>query len=596
MCILGSGEPGPWTVAHRDAAAETGLGAVARTLNRTASLGRGMKPGVAIPLVLGLVVVASNLGVGLVGAAPGAGHPVEAVAQQAPADPETDGIGWENGYWFNESISVDQRDGLDDAEREAVVSRAMARVEVLRGLEFNRSVPVEVITREELRERRAGLVNESVPVNDSLHQNVKFEAVFFFGEDTDAIERLRSELAGGAIAQYNRETERIVIGTSNTDSPRIDELTLAHELIHAVQDQHNLTANLSRPLTEDAQNAQLGITEGDPQFVSYLYRERCGAEWSCVEPVEGPPGGSSDRHVGLALLQLVPYSDGPVFVQHVYEAAGWAGVDAVYSNPPASSEQVIHPDRYPDDRPVNVTVEDRSTRTWYVPELNASIDHATFGEAGLFLMLWYPSFETRSDLIVPVNIFNQPAPDLYDYADPATTGWAGDKLLPYVTNTSTRTNETGYVWKTEWDSTNDAAEFHAAYQDLLTYHDASVWGPRTWVIEDGPFADAFYLDRSGRQVTVVNAPTVTDLKAIKTDIVVERVVRTDGSYRTVTLSRTPDPGPVEGGPPGTAPPDAATPDPSVDPPTTTPGQPGLGFGLVAALIALALIAVRRYRR
>ncbi|MFC7135716.1 hypothetical protein ACFQRB_02125 [Halobaculum litoreum] len=84
--------------------------------------------------------------------APTAG-PAAADDWQYPDDPPSDRLGWEAGYWYNESIDVNQSDGLDAAEREAFVARTMARVERVRGLEFRESVPVEVISRAEYRER-----------------------------------------------------------------------------------------------------------------------------------------------------------------------------------------------------------------------------------------------------------------------------------------------------------------------------------------------------------------------------------------------------------------------------------------------------------
>ncbi|HKL30417.1 MAG TPA: hypothetical protein VJ898_14260, partial [Natrialbaceae archaeon] len=58
----------------------------------------------------------------------------------APPDPDEDVIGWENGYWYDESIDVDQSDGLSDAELDRFVARTMARVERIRGLEFRENV------------------------------------------------------------------------------------------------------------------------------------------------------------------------------------------------------------------------------------------------------------------------------------------------------------------------------------------------------------------------------------------------------------------------------------------------------------------------
>jgi hypothetical protein len=108
-------------------------------------------------LVAGVLVVALLLA----GAAPGlvsgnagtASAPAADASATAPPDPESDVVGWEAGYWYNESIDVDQSDGLSDAELEAYVARAMARVEHLREKEFQSEVPVSVQSRESFRNR-----------------------------------------------------------------------------------------------------------------------------------------------------------------------------------------------------------------------------------------------------------------------------------------------------------------------------------------------------------------------------------------------------------------------------------------------------------
>ncbi|WP_237560395.1 hypothetical protein [Halolamina rubra] len=73
-------------------------------------------------------------------------------APAAPSPtPGEDRLGWEDGYAATDSVAVDASDGLNESELDAVVARTMARVELIRGLEFEETVPVEVISREEFR-------------------------------------------------------------------------------------------------------------------------------------------------------------------------------------------------------------------------------------------------------------------------------------------------------------------------------------------------------------------------------------------------------------------------------------------------------------
>jgi hypothetical protein len=445
----------------------------------------------------------------------------------SPTDPQADVLGWEDGYWYNETLSVDQSDGLNDSELDAVVSRSMARVEYVRGLEFDERVPVEVISRTEhqnrTNERFAG-----VSTNGSIHQNVKFEATFLVGESDSATSQQEANRGSSVLGYYSPREDEIVIVSENTESPQIDEVTLSQELFHALQE-HRFNVSEYEANTEETHNARAGIIEGDANYVDHLYEEEFGD--SLVRDTTSSTGGGSDGdgpHVGMLALQLQPYSDGPVFVQELYEEGGWEAVDAVYDAPPQSTEQTIHTEKYRTDEPTEVTVEDRSTDNWTVPDLgNGSIDYAQFGEAGMYVMLWYSNYDAAvsdepvsQDLIAPNNFLeprDEPGIDQYNYNHPYTAGWDGEKLYPYMQNDSAETGETGYVWKSVWDSEAEAEEFVTGYRALLDHHGAEAVAdrPNTYRIDEGEFADAFYVEQTGDEVVIVNAPTVEELSAVR---------------------------------------------------------------------------------
>lgn len=436
-----------------------------------------------------------------------------------PPDPETDRLGWENGYWHNETLAVDPDDGLDRAELEAVVGRAQARVEAIRHLEFEVSVHVRIIDREKWRNRTTG--GSGATVNQRLHQDVKLEALFFVGEQESAISQQEENRATGVMGYYVPGSHNITIVSDGGDTLEMNEVTLAQELFHAVQEQHFEVSTWNYD-TEEERNAALGIIEGDGNYVDYLYEQTYAG--SLVMPVQsgGGGGGGGDRHIGLFALRYQPYSDGPSFVRDIREASGWAGVNAVYENPPESSSQTIHPARYPTNLSTEVHIEDRSTAEWWVPDQGkGNVDYAEFGEAGLYAMLWYPSFARTSEtgsvtnVVIPYRHFfrTEGELDAYNYSHPVTTGWRGDKLLPYRRENSAATHETGYVWRIEWATATDAREFRRAYLELLRHHGATAvdGSEARYRIRTGPFADAFSVTREGATVTIVNAPTIGDL-------------------------------------------------------------------------------------
>jgi hypothetical protein len=445
-----------------------------------------------------------------------------------PPDPAEDRLGWENGYWYNETIDVDRSDGLNDSELDKVVARSMARVEHIRKLEFEEDVPVEIISREEYRSGGSGYTPSTA---DRLHQNTKWEAMFMVNESTDAIATQQSNRGATVGGFYSPTEDRIVIVSENTSSPKLDEITLSQELFHALQDQKWNLLNYYGDTTE-ANNAYNGIIEGDGNYVDYLYEQRCEAEWDCLLPPESGGGGGGDINFGLYFVAFQPYSNGPAFVQQLYQEGGWEAVNEVYENPPASSEQVIHPDKYPSDQPSEVTVDHSPSNGWEVLDMGqGSIDYAVFGEAGIASMIYYPTFEATQNsgaltaVTVPYRSFfnlddqgNIADINPYTYDFEASSGWDGDKLYPYVNDSSAATNETGYVWKLKWDSTADAQEFVSAYETILKHHEAErVDGhPGTWRIAEGnEFADAFYVVQDGDTVVIVNAPSVDALDDVR---------------------------------------------------------------------------------
>jgi hypothetical protein len=408
------------------------------------------------------------------------------------ADPPEDRLGWEAGYWYDESLDVNATDGLNGSERRAVVARTMARVERLRDLEFASRVPVVV------RSRSAYLANESV--NATAWDDQVWEAMLLVGENR-SVETVFESLYGASVRGSYVPSEGRVVLVSESATPTVDRRTLAHELVHALQDQQ-FGLNATTP-TRDAALGKQGLIEGDAGYVERLYAERCAEVWSCLpRPTEGA-GGSLEGNMGVYVATYHPYSDGPAFVHRLRERGGWAAVNAAYDRPPESSAQVIHPGRYPDRDPPRVRVSDRSDATW--ERFDRRPAGETVGEATVFALLWANGGTDPFHLQTPSRPHRT-----YNYTHPDSAGWAGDRVVPY------RSDDGGYayVFRTEWSSPGDARAFALAYRQVLDRLGAESRGDDGLVVPAGPFADAFRIRRSATTVTVVNAPTVDALDAV----------------------------------------------------------------------------------
>ena len=410
--------------------------------------------------------------------------------------PDSDRLGVENGYAANDTLAVTTEDGLNDTELDAVVARTMARVEVIRGLEFTETVPVEVIPREQYLNRSGRDTTVDTAVERAREQ--RYEATLLVGEDRTVGGAFAEIYGGSVLGYYSSASNRIVLVTAN-ETPTVDRGTLAHELLHALQDQRlSLLGGADGP---DEAMAQTGVVEGDARYVETRYEQRCETEWDCIPRPESSGAGSiADRNLGLYLTVYAPYSEGPTFVHRAHQRGGWDAVNDLYTRPPRSSEQLIHPGDYPEDRPARIVVPDRST---------AAFDRAsptTVGEATLYAMLWQQRAIDRGSLR------DNPGPySAYNYSAPASEGWAGDRLVPYFGE-----DGDGYVWKLRWETERDARQFARAYRGMLTDSlNATTEGDGVYRVSDGSYEDAFRVTQEGRTVRIVNAPTVEALDEVR---------------------------------------------------------------------------------
>lgn len=451
----------------------------------------------------------------------------------ARPDPSGDVKGWENGYWYNESIGVDDSDGLDDREQAALISRAMARVEKVRGIEFDRNVPVRVTTREEYRDRvTGGSDGGSSTSGEATFQQAKHEALFLVGSAEDATERERENDAQAVQGYYDVSNEEIVI-VADGETPTIDEVTLAQELFHAYQFRNLVPEQLPAGATEDTVTAWVAVIEGDANLVDRIYERHCRTEWDCVRESPGGPGndggesggndsaeqGNRGIHMGIYLLQYFPYAEGEEYVRDTRANGGWEAVDGLYEDMPDSTGQIIDGSN---GSPSVVSVDDRSGPGWERVERDRGRESGTIGQYGIATMFAYTIYDDRNESLVDRERFLNLEDDgsvngtePLDYGLEPAIGWDGDRLYAYRSDDGRR----GYVWRIAWEDSRQAERFREAYVELLSYRGASAaGGDGVYRIDSGPFAGGYYVSQRGDTVTIVSGPDVEALEAIHSPV------------------------------------------------------------------------------
>ena len=221
---------------------------------------------------------------------------------------------------------------------------------------------------------------------------------------------------------------------------------MAHELTHALQDQHfNLRRFEKWPRHDsDAELAAHSLVEGDASFLMMQYIIRNPERQLAFMKSMGATGASATEQIEKAprVLRetlLFPYFQGMGWVSGVYKQGGWDAVSAAYKNLPKSTEQILHNDKYAaGELPQQVTVRDISPklgRGWKMA------DNDVEGEWGYYLIL---------DQILA-------SPDV---SKKASAGWGGDR---YALFTGPKPTDVLVVQKAVWDSEQDAREFFDAY-------------------------------------------------------------------------------------------------------------------------------------
>jgi hypothetical protein len=229
----------------------------------------------------------------------------------------------------------------------AHIAQIERRVEALRDLRFRHPVPVAVVSPAQAR--REGLAEEdrSEPVPQRRVNEELLTLLGLLPPGSD-LRQIEATVFGEQVAGYydpRRERLALVRGAG------VDDVTLAHELTHALEDQHADLGRLGEGGGDDASTAQQALVEGSATLVM----ERYAARW----PSDAPLGdalagltqvtGATPLPAYTARTLVFPYLQGERFVQALRDAdsGGWELVDmAERKRPPQTTAEILDPGRW----------------------------------------------------------------------------------------------------------------------------------------------------------------------------------------------------------------------------------------------------------
>lgn len=252
--------------------------------------------------------------------------------------------------------------GAPTGELARLHTRTMRRVAILRRLDPKREVPGVVLPRHDLVAKIREKAERELPPDVLVREGEVMQLFGFASPGFDYLAAMSQLLEGQLEGFYEPKSGTMYLAQDAQGEEA--RATLAHELVHALQDHH---WNLEKHSTyqrgkSDEQLAFAALAEGDatslmidfmmdgrgqtaldlpPQLLEALTRSM--AE-SAAKGAVGVP------HILSASL-VAPYSDGLAFVNALRLAGGWARVDAAWARPPLTTEQVLHPEKWASGEP-----------------------------------------------------------------------------------------------------------------------------------------------------------------------------------------------------------------------------------------------------
>jgi len=384
------------------------------------------------------------------------------------------------GAWQKPRASTTPK--LPTAEEINVVLKELSDIT---GFRVRKQLPFALITRDQVNQYLKEQIRQSVKPDEIRAEETTLKKFGFAPADFDLKQTTIDLLTEQAAAFYDFKRKKLFISDWATVNMR--DVALIHELAHALADQNfpiqrftnkgpdNSESSLAREAVVEGQASWLmlevgarrsGKTLADPQTAREFLETSADSEQS-----EYPVFNKAPLYLRRTLM--FPYDEGEKFQQAVFLRDGKPSFARVFRDPPISTTQIEHPDRYFEHTPLSS------------PDLPKPIRHAKPFVAGAMGEL-----ETRILL--------------EQYVNAATAEALGPKLkgADYRIDETRPGHRMTLVYASEWTDEDAASQYFEAYQKVLRgkWKSLEVTGQSTdrfsGKSEDGYFA----VTRDGRTV------------------------------------------------------------------------------------------------
>lgn len=241
--------------------------------------------------------------------------------------------------------------------------------------------------------------------------------------------------------------------------------TFVHELTHIFQEEYSFQSRTKF----DNSKALSSLKEGDAALMEDTF-ENGG---NVPEPAAIPKSTSSSIPETIEKLNRFVYRYGLEFVKQLYnyDENSWRAVNQAYNNPPNTTEQIIHVEKYLIQENALQIQPTSVSESW-----NLTLTES-FGEYFILVML---------DKWLPI-----------ENAELGAEGWGGD-LFNYYEND----NDFLFTWDILWDTPEDANEFYNTFKEMMNETSAEHLGNDAWQIGERYLSIKF----NQNSILILNSP------------------------------------------------------------------------------------------
>lgn len=270
-------------------------------------------------------------------------------------------------------------------------------------------------------------------------------------EGSDANELLGKLLEGQVGGLYNPDDKSLYVVDTFDPKGFLGGIILSHEITHAIQDANwDLKPYVTEVHQIDQRRARLSAVEGDATVTMIAWGQDNFSPAVLLQLNQALGAQAEDLNAvpqGLVQELLFPYLGGSTFCIAVAAAKGEDWRDFLGANPPDTSEQILHPEKYlaePREGAVPVSLGKGPSA---FPETHRN----TMGEWGIRVYLALKEEFPRITILMTDPILVAPVPT------EAAAGWGGDEYA--LISRTADTPPVAMAWRTVWDSEADAKEF-----------------------------------------------------------------------------------------------------------------------------------------